>query len=121
MLLWLVGATWMRGESLTAMLASLGLDANGLPIQGVLAHVALSALCGVLWGLLACYAVRPTRIPFWLAGLGYGVLVSLVSMTLLLHNSIWHTLPSWLLICGHLIYGLGLGLAQGPLARSRLT
>jgi hypothetical protein len=89
---------------------------NSTPVpilQGLLMHLAMSTLYGMLYGLIH----RQTRMerfrffPGWLAGLGYALVlwVFAVSVMLPASRSLILTLPWYVFFSGHLVYGLALG------------
>lgn len=99
-----VGDGWQKAVS---VFSPFGQDA---PLQGLLLHLGVSAVYGMLFGLLQ--PLIPRRLRGWAAGLGYGLLLFCVADYVLLPKA--HVpmadLPAPALLLGHLIYGLVLGL-----------
>lgn len=100
-------------------LAYLGDFSNGTPVpvlQGLLTHLAMSGIYGMLYGLVHRQVSmgRFRRLPGWLAGLGYALLlwVFAVSVMLPAARSLILTLPWPVFFSGHLAYGLVLGARQ---------
>jgi len=81
-------------------------------LQGWLLHLGVSAVYGVLFGLLL--PIVPKGVPGWLAGLVYGTLLfALARYVLLAHaNFGMAALPALTLWFGHAAYGLALGLRR---------
>lgn len=82
------------------------------PLTGLLAHLAVSGVYGVVWGLFwRPLHSRVPRLPAWLAGLIYGVILLVVAQAaaaalnpLLMDIGLAHRAVA------HLVYGLTLGL-----------
>lgn len=87
---------------------------GGSWLTGLLAHLAVSAIYGVIFALLleGAARIRPISRPLhWLLGAGYGlVLYGLARGALLtaVDFPLLH-IATWNLILGHLVYGLVLG------------
>jgi hypothetical protein len=89
-----------------------------MPLQGLMMHLAVSCIYGMLYAL----GRRWTRmdhfawLPGWLAGIIYalGLWVFGVALLLPAAKSLFLTLPWVVLFAGHLAYGLVLGLRQKP-------
>jgi hypothetical protein len=103
----------ISGENLSVLLARFSPDNLATPLQGLLSHMAISAIYGILfgvlcWPLLARYA--PGKIIALLVGLAYGALLLLLSQTAILPNtgSALSQLPFWQWALGHEVYGLAL-------------
>ena len=91
-------------------------SAGGLttPLQGVLSHLAVSAIYGVLFGSLIWPILRRFSSASWmgwLGGLGYAMVLLLLAQTAILPgvNSPLAQLPFWEWALGHAIYGVVLG------------
>ena len=82
------------------------------PLQGLLLHLGVSAVYGTVFGLLQ--PLIPRRLPGWVAGLGYGLLLFYLAQYVLLPRA--HVgmadLPASALLLGHIVYGLVLGLGS---------
>jgi hypothetical protein len=88
---------------------------GGRWLTGLLAHLAVSAIYGVIFALLLERAVRIR--PFfrqwgWLWGAGYGLVLYGLARGVLLTAVDFplEQIAIWNLILGHLVYGLALGL-----------
>jgi hypothetical protein len=80
------------------------------PLQGLLLHIGISAVYGIVFGLLQ--PIFPRRLPSWLAGLWYGLLLFCLAEFLILPTtgSGMADLPALALLVAHGLYGLVLGL-----------
>jgi hypothetical protein len=101
------------GENPVDILQRFGTGQYSSPLQGVMIHLAVSGVYGVVFSLLYSavpYRVR-SRIPAWLAGLGYAMLLMVLAVNVILpgFNSALGELPVWVLGTGHAIYGIVLG------------
>lgn len=79
-------------------------------LTGLLGHLAVAGVYGLIWGLAWRVIGRRTAIPAWLGGLVYGLL--LWGAAQLLVRSIGASLAllaPWTLLVGHLVYGVVLG------------
>lgn len=109
-----VAAGLLRGQGPADTLAAFTL--NGQPVAsnvvtGLLGHLAVAGVYGLVWGVAWRAIGRRTALPAWLAGLVYGLLLWGVAQ--LLVRSIGSSLAliaPWALLVGHLLYGLILGL-----------
>jgi hypothetical protein len=106
----LVPAGVIAGEPWMQALNVFNPSSQVAPLQGLLLHLGVSAVYGVLFGLLQ--PLIPRRLPGWLTGLGYGLLLFAVAELFLLPQarSGMSTLPALALLLGHGVYGLVLGL-----------
>jgi hypothetical protein len=88
------------------------------PLQGLLMHLAVSSIYGMLYALIRRWTRldRLAQVPGWLAGLVYALGLWAFGITVLLPatNSLMLTLPWQVFFCGHIAYGLVLGLRQKP-------
>src|SRR5512138_1916468 len=84
--------------------------------QGLLGHLAVSSIYGMLYGLIHRGVVntRLQSLPGWLTGLAYGMLLWGFAVTILLPaaKSIMLTLAWPAFFFGHIAYGLVLGARQ---------
>lgn len=109
---------------LTSLLAGQGMDTLGYfstatpvpPLQGLLGHLAVSCIYGMIYALLRRWTGlnRLTRLPGWLAGSIYALGLWGVAVGYLLPaaQSLLLSLPWEILFFSHLAYGLVLGLLQ---------
>ena len=88
------------------------------PLQGLVMHLAMSGIYGMLYGLI--YRLvrigRFQHLSGWLMGLGYALLLWAFAVSILLpaDRSLILTLPWVVFFCGHLAYGLVLGARYQP-------
>src|SRR5512138_807911 len=86
------------------------------PLQGLLMHLAVSSIYGMLYSLII-YLSRADHLglPGGLLGLIYAVALWVLAVTVLLPaaNSLMLTLPWYVFFSGHLAYGLVLGWRRG--------
>ena len=79
----LAGNTWRQALN---VFCPFGQDA---PLLGLLLHLGVSAVYGIVFGLVQ--PLIPQRLPGWLAGLGYGVLLfALAELVLLPPKPFWN-------------------------------
>lgn len=103
-----------RGQGMADTLAAFTLSGQSVPsnaLTGLLGHLAVAGVYGLIWGLAWRLIGRRTTIPAWLGGLVYGLLLWAVAQVLV--RSIGASLAliaPWALLVGHLVYGLVLGL-----------
>ena len=114
MLISLVFLALFSGEAPGTLLERFNAGGLTSPLQGMLSHLAVSAIYGVLFGSLVWPILRhfsTTSWIGWLVGLGYaGVLLLLAQIAVLPGvNSPLLQLPFWEWALGHAIYGLILG------------
>ena len=112
MALYLTGAGLAGGESAAAMLGRFDPGGSGNVVAGGLAHLAISAVYGAVFG-----AARKVthRLPAWLAGLGYGALLLGLANGILAApvGTALRAIAPWHFLAAHLVYGLTLGLGLG--------
>ncbi|MGW8226553.1 MAG: hypothetical protein ACWGOY_12500 [Anaerolineales bacterium] len=91
-------------------------SASGLtsPLQGLMSHLAVSAIYGALFGAVVWPVI--TRFTShgwigWIGGLTYGSFLFLLAQTAILPsiNSPLGEIPNWQWALGHAVYGLVLG------------
>ncbi len=82
------------------------------PIQGLLMHLSVSGIYGMLFGLIHRWSgLARLKLPGWLAGLIYALLLWAFAVVVLLPaaHSLMLSLPWYVFFAGHLAYGLVLG------------
>lgn len=107
----------LDGHAAAQILSALGLASGATPMQGVLVHLAISAVYGVLWSILV---VMPARLyfsnapsPAWeVAGVCFGSLTWIIAELCLLALTGLSLLPWFELLIAHMLYGGTLGLIQ---------
>lgn len=104
----------LSGESPTQVLERFSTRQTTTPLAGGLLHLAVSAIYGTFFSLLVHWLPRGLRkrLPGWLVGLFYGLLLLVAAVVFLLPGlrSPLVELPLWVLALGHSAYGLVLGL-----------
>lgn len=114
MLAYLIVVGLTHGRALVGVLGDFDLGDGGTALTGVLTHLAVAAVYGVVYGLGARIVPRRwrKRRVAWITGLLYGLLLLLLAQTLFLSNGgvSLSQVPLSHLVIAHLIYGLGLGI-----------
>jgi hypothetical protein len=112
--LYLVLIGLLIGQGPAVVLGRFDPAGGASPLTGALAHLAVSGVYGVLFGLAGYVAARWRRLPVWLAGLGYGLVLLFLAEALIMRlpgtGSALRETPLVHLAAGHLLYGLTLGL-----------
>ena len=114
MALFLVVAGWLTGTPPQTTLAYFDPAQTGSWLTGLLAHLAVSAIYGVVFGLLMGVVgrIRPSLVRWgWLWGAGYGVVLWLGGLGVVLTAvaSPLDQIPAWEFALAHLLYGLVVG------------
>lgn len=106
----------LSGVPVTSTLERFTPISAGGPLAGVLAHLAVSGIYGMVFGLLWSSALRWLRLDsgLWqaiLSGAAYGLLLWLVAQFVLLPTTgaAIGSLPAGQFLLAHLVYGLILG------------
>lgn len=113
MILFLLAAGLATGTPLAMVLGYFDPTGNASALSGILAHLAISSVYGVVYGIVwrgLSLAVRK-RPPGWMAGLVFSlVLYAIARLAFLTDSNVSLLLiPAWQLLIAHLGYGLGLG------------
>lgn len=110
MLLYLVGIALFVEESVTVMVSRFALDTMS-PLAGVLIHLAISGVYGLIFGLL-WRVVAQASLPVLPTAVGYGLLLWLAAQTMLLPDSgsALREIAPLHFALAHLLYGLTLGM-----------
>jgi len=114
MLVSLLAFALLTGDPPRTLLTRFSTGILTSPIQGLLSHLAVSAIYGLLFGALVWPVLRrftSTKQSGWLGGLGYAILLLFLAQIAVLPgtNSPLARLPFWEWALGHAIYGLVLG------------
>ena len=113
MTLYLLIAEWVGGVEPATVLGRFDPSGSGSPVAGALAHLAVAAVYGALFGVVARGLARLwTRVPIWLGGVAYGLILwglALAAVLPALATSLRAILPLHFAIA-HSLYGLALGL-----------
>ena len=111
---YLLVASLVIGAHWRVVLGHFDPGSESSPVAGILAHLAVAGVYGVFFGLAAWFTPRRwrRRLPGWLMGLAYGLLLWFLAQTVLLPgtNSSLQALPRLHFALGHAVYGLVLGL-----------
>ncbi len=108
-------AGWAAGRSWDWVLRQFDPGLTPAPLTGALTHLAVSGVYGILFGGLWRPVARVwRRLPGWLAGLGFGLLLWLLALMAVSARSGagsgWlQGIPPAELAAAHAIYGLALG------------
>ncbi len=80
------------------------------PVQGALTHLAVSGIYGALFGTVA--GSRDGRVPIWVRGSIYGIVLFLLAHYVLLPGSVTPLaeMPVNHFFMAHVVYGLALGI-----------
>jgi hypothetical protein len=119
----LLAAGWIGGQGWQTVLQQFDPGATPSPLTGAVTHLAVSGVYGILFAILW----RPLskvwrRLPAWLAGLVYGLLLwllaAMVSGARANMGGGWlQGIPPAQLAAAHLVYGLSLGWLVSRLQR----
>ncbi len=107
----LAAAGFAGGESVAQVLAHFGTAEGASPVAGLLTHLAVSGIYGIVWGYLSRIVRRLLPAPAWLMGLAYGLLLFLVAQGVFLAGpTLLIGVSTLQFLIAHGIYGLALGL-----------
>jgi hypothetical protein len=111
---YLIVAGLAMGETAAVVLGRFDPAQGGAPVVGALAHLAMSGVYGVIFGLGTRIVPRRWRgrVPGWLAGPVFGLTLFGVAAAILLPStgSPLGEIPAVHLAVAHVLYGLALGL-----------
>lgn len=118
MVLFLILAGFLLGNSPTLVLGRFDIQVGGRPLVGLLTHIAISAIYGLIFAILFLWLSRfwPFLLRWgWLSGLVYGVLLYGIARGAFYAgtNSGLVQFAPLALLAAHLLYGLVLGLIIG--------
>lgn len=113
MALFLAAAGLSRGQSLADTMAAFTISdqpAVSNALAGLLGHLAVAGVYGLVWGLAWRTIGRRLAVPAWLGGLVYGLLLWGIAQVVMrsVGSSLAQIAP-WALLAGHGVYGLLLG------------
>lgn len=114
MILALTAFAWLSGEAPGVLLERFGTGAAVAPLSGLLSHLAVSAIYGIMFGAMVWPVLRffsTLRVAGWLGGLVYAALLLLLAQTAILpaSRSPLLQLHFWQWATAHGVYGLVLG------------
>jgi len=108
--IYLLLAGLLSGKSLSDTLGSFAPGEPVSPLVGLLSHLAVSAIYGTVYGIFTLPLAN--RLPGWLMGVTYGVILFLVAQYILLPGmeSPMMRIAPFHLGAAHILYGAILGL-----------
>lgn len=116
---WIVAVEWVNGVPPQTALGYFDPGENGSPLTGLVLHLAVAGVYGLVFGILTFLVLRIRGVSpksWWGPVLGalYGLVILGVASSIILPQtaSELQALPLWTLTAAHLIYGLGLGTLQ---------
>ena len=114
MLVYLVITGLLAGDLPLAVLGRFASGNNGVPLLGGLMHLAVSGVYGSFYGLIR-YAIPGrwrSRLPGWLSGVIYGLLLFALAELFLLPGtgSPLQAIPAANFALAHIVFGLVLGM-----------
>ena len=114
MVLSLAALALLSGETPGAYLEHFSAAGLTSPLQGLLSHLAVSAIYGVIFGALGWPVLvrfSSSKMIGWLGGVVYAILLLILAQTAILPGtgSPLAQLPIWQWALGHGVYGLVLG------------
>lgn len=112
MMAFLVLATVAGGRDWAEMVASFAAEGSTRPWNGLLAHLAISAIYGIAWGVGESLLLRNMALPRWIWGAIFGLSLYAVAQLGILPGTALRQIPAPLFLCAHLVYGITLGLLQ---------
>lgn len=118
MLAFLVGAELVEGVAPAAVLSRFGLPGSATPLTGLLGHLAVSAVLGVVWGVLYGSLLRRTPLPAWVLGAAYGLALYAGATLFVVSVTGLAAFAPWALLTAHVLYGVTLGLLSGRAERT---
>lgn len=110
----IAGWSLLAGQGIS-YLGNFSASAAVSPLQGLLMHLAMSGIYGMLYGLIHhLVGKRFQRLPGWLVGLIYALALWAFAVAVLLpaSHALILTLPWPVFFSGHVAYGLVLGARQ---------
>ncbi len=119
MALFLVLAAFLAGQPFGGVLQAFDISPRSSPLIGLVMHLAVSGVYGAFYGFAwkGLIGRFPVRLPGWLTGLIYGLLLLALAELLLLpaSSSPLRDIPFYEFAVAHLIYGAVLGWLVGRL------
>ena len=113
MILFLMAAGLATGSAPVVVLGHFDPTGDGNPLSGILAHLAISSVYGVVYGIVWRVLSQTGRkqAPGWMTGLLFSLALYAIARLVFLTagNISLLSIPAWQLLMAHLGYGLGLG------------
>jgi hypothetical protein len=117
MLAFLLGVGMLEGVAPAAVLARFGLPGSATAVTGLLGHLAVSAVLGLVWGVLYGELLRRVPAPAWLLGGVYGLLLYAGAALFVVSATGLADFAPWQLLMAHVAYGVTLGWLSGRVVR----
>jgi hypothetical protein len=116
--LYLVFAGLLAGQGVAGYLAYFGLGKAVTPLAGLMLHLAISGIYGIIFGVVRHWVGLDRRqaVPRWLVGLVYGLITWVLAVYLILPGlgSSLNQIPTLHFVLAHAVFGLVLGIQQKP-------
>jgi hypothetical protein len=110
MAVFLAAAGLVQGQTPASVLGVLSISGEANVLTGLLGHLAVAAVYGLVWGVAMAGLGSRMAMPAMLAGLIYGLVLWGVSQVLVRSiGTQLALLAPWALLGGHLVYGLVVG------------
>ena len=109
----LVVVGMVEGAAPDAVLARFGLPDGAMAVTGLLGHLAVSAVLGLVWGILYGSVRRRAPLPAWVLGAAYGLALYVGAALFVVGATGLADFAPWALLAAHLAYGVTLGLLSG--------
>lgn len=106
----LLAAGMLEGAPPASVLARFGPPAGATAVTGLMGHLVVAAVLGLVWGVLYGGLLWRTRLPAWLLGAGYGLLLYAGAALFVVGATGLAAFAPWALLAAHLAYGVTLGL-----------
>ena len=117
MLAFLLVVGMVEGVAPATVLARFGLPDSATAVTGLFGHLAVSAVLGLVWGVLYGSLLRRAPLPAWLLGGAYGLLCYTGAALFVVGATGLADFAPWQLLLSHVFYGLTLGLLSGRMIR----
>ncbi len=113
MLAFLLGVGMVEGMAPADLLTRFGLPGSATAVTGLLGHLAVSAVLGLVWGVLYGSLLRRAPLPAWLLGAAYGLALYVGAALFVVNVTGLAAFATWALLAAHVVYGVTLGLLSG--------
>lgn len=110
MVAFLLGMGMVEGVAPAAVLVRFGLSDSATAVTGLLGHLAVSAVLGLLWGVLYGSILRRLPLPPWVSGIAYGLVLYGGAALFVVGVTGLAGFAPWQLLVAHVVYGVTLGL-----------